>query len=49
LSRLNYVKTLEEDNLGDMKKIIKNNDQVFTTFGGNSEYTDGKEDQKYIK
>lgn len=49
MSRLNYVKTLEEDNLGDMKKIIKKNDQVFTTFGGNSEYSDGIEDQKYIK
>ena len=32
-----------------MKKSMRKNNPVFTTFGGNSEYSDGEEDPKYIK
>ena len=48
MSSLNCVKSLQEDNLGDMKKSMRKNNPVFTTFGGNSEYSDG-ENPKYIK
>jgi hypothetical protein len=32
-----------------MKKIMRKNNPVFTSFGGNSAYLDGEEDLKYIE